>query len=153
MYNVVFFLHILGVLAFVSGVVLAGVAFETARRRDDPGQVATLLTLSRTGAAVMGPGVLVAGASGLWLVHLGRWHYNSFWVTCSVVLFVLALALGGRGGQRPRQARLLAARLATEHDPMTDELTALLNDRAALMQNYASLLLVLAIIAAMVFKP
>jgi len=78
MYNVVFFLHILGVLAFVSGIVLAGVAFETARRRHDPAEIATLLTLSRTGAAVMGPGVVVAGASGLWLVHLGRWHYNSF---------------------------------------------------------------------------
>ena len=69
------------------------------------------------------------------------------------MLFVLALALGGRGGQRPRQARLLAARLATERVPMTEELTALLNDRSALLNNYASLLLVLAIIAVMVFKP
>jgi uncharacterized membrane protein len=153
MYNVVFFLHILGVLAFVSGVVVAGVAFESARRREDPAEIATLLGLGRVGAAVMGPGVLVAGACGLWLVHLGRWHYDSFWVLCSVALFVLALALGGRGGQRPRQARLLATRIATEGGQRTDELAALLNDRAALAQNYASLLLVLAIIAIMCFKP
>lgn len=98
MYNVVFFFHILGVLAFVSGFVLAGVAFESARRVQRPAEVATLLGLSRVGAALLGPGALVAGACGLWLVHLGKWHYSSFWVSCSIVLFVAAMALGGSGG-------------------------------------------------------
>ena len=153
MYNVAFFLHIVGVLAFVSGIVVAGVAFEAARRCDSPAEVATLLSLSRVGAAIMGPGVLVAGACGLWLVHLGKWHYDSFWVDCSIVLFVAALAIGGRGEERPRQARLLATRLASEGGSMTDELTALLNDRAALIQNYLAGVLVVAIIVVMCFKP
>ena len=153
MYNVAFFFHILGVLLFVSGVVVAGIAFESARRREDPAEVAMLLGLSRIGAMIVGPGTLLAGAFGLWLVHLGRWHYNSFWVDCSVVLFLAALALGGAGGQRPRRARELAARLASQDAGMTDELRGLLNDRAAQLQNYGALILVLAIVAIMCFKP
>jgi hypothetical protein len=46
-YNVAFFFHILGVLLFVSGIVLAGAAFEAARRRQRPADVALLLGLTR----------------------------------------------------------------------------------------------------------
>jgi uncharacterized membrane protein len=153
MYNVAFFFHILGVLAFVAGIVLAGVAFESARRRELPAEVATLLGLSRIGVLLVGIGTLLAGGFGLWLVPLGKWHYGSFWVSCSIVLFVIALALGAAGGQRPKRARRLAAELAGAGAPVSAELRALLNDRAALWQNYFSLLLVLAIIALMCFKP
>ena len=153
MYNVAFFFHILGVLAFVSGAVVAGVAFETARRRERPAEVATLLGLSRIGVLLLAVGTVLTGAFGLWLVHLGKWHYSSFWVSASIALFVVALALGGIGGQRPKQARLLATALASDGAPVSDELRALLNSRAAQAQNYASLLLVLAIIALMCFKP
>ena len=153
MYNVAFFFHIVGVLLLVSGIVVAGLAFETARRRDDPAEVATLLGLSRIGAMILGPGVVLAGVFGLWLVHLGKWHYSSFWVSCSIVLFLAALALGGIGGQRPKQARQLAARLASEDGEMTDELRGLLNDPVAQLQNYGSLVLIVAIVAMMVFKP
>lgn len=153
MYNVAFFFHIVGVLAFVSGIVLAGVAFESARRRELPAEIATLLGLSRIGVLLVGVGTLLAGVFGLWLVHLGKWHYGSFWVSCSIVLFVAALMLGAIGGQRPKRARQLAVELASEGAPVSVELHALLNDTAALLQNYLSLLLVLAIIAVMCFKP
>lgn len=153
MYNVAFFFHMLGVLLFVSGIVVAGVAFESARRRALPAEVATLLGLSRIGVLLVAVGTLLAGAFGLWLVHLGHWHYGSFWVDSSIVLFVVTLALGGIGGQRPKRARKLAAQLAAADAPISAELRALLNDRAALAQNYVALLLVLAIVALMCFKP
>jgi len=153
MYDVAFFFHILGVLCFVSGAVVAGVAFESARRQDRPGDVATLLGLSRIGVLLLAVGTILTAVFGLWLVHLGKCHYGSFWVSCSIALFVIALALGGAGGQRPKRARQLAARLAADGVPLSDELRGLLNDRAAQAQNYASLLLILAIIALMCFKP
>ena len=153
MYNVAFFFHILGVLSFVSGAVVAGVAFEAARRRERPADVATLLGLSRVGVLLLAVGTVFTGGFGLWLVHLGKWHYSSFWVSCSIVLFVAALALGAAGGQRPKQARQLATRLAADGAPVSGELRALLDSRAAQLQNYASLALVLAIIALMCFKP
>ena len=153
MYDLAFFLHILGVLAFVSGVVVAGVAFESARRRERPGEVAMLLGLSRIGVLLVAFGTMFTGIFGLWLVSLGRWHYDSFWVLCSIVLFLTTLALGGIGGRRPRRARELAVQLASVDAPISDQLRVLLNDRGALAQNYAALLLVLTIIAVMCFKP
>lgn len=153
MYNVAFFLHILGVLAFVSGIVVAGVAFESARRAERPADVATLLGLSRIGVLLVAGGTVLAGAFGLWLVHLGRWQYDSLWVSGSIALFVATLALGAAGGQRPKRARRMATELALAGAPVSTELRALLDDRAALIQNYVALLLVLAIVAVMVFKP
>lgn len=153
MYNVAFFCHILGVLAFVAGIVLAGAAYEAARRRDTPGEIALLLGLTRVGVALVGVGGLVAGAFGLWLVHLGHWGYGSAWVSASIALYVVVLALGGLGGQRPKQARLLAVQLAGADATVTAELRALLDDRVSRAENYGSLLLVVAIVALMCFKP
>ena len=153
MYNVAFFFHIIGAILLISGIVLAGVAFETARRRQGPGEIALLLSLTRAGVVLVAVGSLLAGGFGLWLVHLGRWGYGTGWVDASIVLYLAALALGGFGGQRPKQARLLAARLARDAKPASAELRALLDDRASLAANYASLALMVAIIALMCFKP
>jgi hypothetical protein len=65
----------------------------------------------------------------------------------------VALALGGLGGQRPKQARKLASRLAERDAPVSDELRALLDDPVSRAENYASLLVVLVILVLMVFKP
>jgi hypothetical protein len=37
--NVALFFHILGALLFVAGIVLAGAAFEAARRRERPAEI------------------------------------------------------------------------------------------------------------------
>ncbi len=153
MYNVAFFFHIIGAILLISGIVLAGVAFETARRRRGPGEIALLLSLTRAGVVLVAVGSLLAGGFGLWLVHLGRWGYGTGWVDASIVLYLAALTLGGFGGQRPKQARLLAARLARDDKPASAELRALLDDRASLAANYVSLALMVAIIALMCFKP
>ena len=153
MYDVAFFFHIIGAVMLISGIVVAGVAFEMARRRESPGEIALLLSLTRTGVALVAVGSILAGGFGLWLVHLGEWGYGTGWVDVSIALYLAALALGGFGGQRPKQARLLADRLARDARAATPELRALLDDRASLAANYASLALMVAIIALMCFKP
>jgi MFS family permease len=152
-YNVAFFFHILGVLLFVAGIVVAGAAFEAARRRQRPAEVALLLGLTRVGVLLVAVGGVLAGVFGLWLVHLGHWRYGSAWVVSATALYLLVLLLGGLGGRRPKEARLLATRLAGEDGPVSGELRALLDDRASRVENYGSLLLVLVIVALMVFKP
>ena len=151
-YNVALFFHLLGALGFVAGVVVAGVAFELARQRTRASDVAALLAASRVGAIVVGPGGLVVGAFGLWLVHLGHWGYGSAWVDWAIALYLLVLVLGGAGGGRPRQARLLATRLAERDEPVSVELRALLDDRRSRTLNYLSLGIVIGIVALMVFK-
>jgi MFS family permease len=153
MENIAFFFHILGAMLFVAGIVVAGVAFEAARRQRRPSEIALLLGLTRVGVVLVAVGTVLAGVFGLWLVHLWKWGYGAGWVDASIVLFLVVIGLGGVGGRRPKEARLLASRLA-EHDVASDsELRALLDDRVSRAENYGSLLLVLVIIALMVFKP
>ena len=147
------FFHLLGALLFVAGIVLAGTAFEAARRRDRPSEIALLLGLTRIGVLLVAVGGLLLPIFGLWLVHLGRFGYGSGWVGAAIGLYVIVLVLGGLGGQRPKHARQLATRLAAEQAPVNEELRALLDDRLSRAENHASLLVVLVILVLMVFKP
>ena len=69
------------------------------------------------------------------------------------MLFVAVVVLGAAGGRRPKRARLVASRLAREHEDESEELRALLDDPLSRALNYLSALLVLAIVVLMVFKP
>ena len=104
--DVALLFHILGALTFASGIVVAGVCFEAARRREQAGEIALLLGLSRVGVLLVVSGGVVLLGFGLWLVHLGGFGYGDGWIDAALVLFVAAIALGAVGGQRPKQARL-----------------------------------------------
>lgn len=154
MHEVALFVHLLGVLLFVAGVVVAGVAFEAGRRRRRPAEIALLLGLTRIGVALVGAGALLLLGGGLWLVGVEEdVGFGTGWVDAALGLFVVAMALGGFGGQRPKRARLLATALAESDQPADAELRSLLDDPASRAANYVSALLVLAILALMVFKP
>ena len=137
----------------VSGTVLAAAAFETARRRQSAVEIAALLSVSRIGAMLVGVGAVVVLGFGLWLIHLAGLRTSTGWISWAFILYVVAMALGGIGGRRPKEARLLATRLAVEGAPVSPALRGLLDDRASRVENYASGLAVLGILVLMVFKP
>src|SRR5579872_1390869 len=147
MENVALFFHLLGAFSFVSGTIVAGVAFEVARRRAVPAEIALLLGLSRIGVALVVLGLLVAVGFGLWLVDLGNWGFGAGWVDAALGLIAVAVVLGALGGQRPKRARRLAAGLASEGEPVSAELRALFDDRSTLIANYLSAAVLLAIVA------
>jgi uncharacterized membrane protein len=151
--NVVLFLHLVGVLLFVAGIVLAGAAFEAARRRERVEEIALQLSLTRVGAKFVAFGGLLLFAAGMWLVELADVGFGTGWVSAAMALFIVAVVLGGLGGQRPKQARELATRLAEDGGPGSAELRALLDDRGSRLANYASSALILVVLALMVFKP
>jgi hypothetical protein len=154
MEDVALFLHLLGVLTFVAGIAVAGAPFEAARRRDDAGEIAMLLGLTRYGVGLVGSGALLLFACGLWLVGLDDdVGFDTGWVDAAIVLFLIVVALGSLGGRRPKQARLLATRLAERGEPVGEDLRALLEDPLSRAANYTSAILVLAILALMVFQP
>jgi len=155
MTNAALFLHIVGVLAFVSGVCVAGVGFEAARRRERPAEIALLLGLTRWGVALVAAGGLLVLACGLWLVGLDDdAGFGTGWIDAALVLFFASMLLGGLAGQRPKQARKLATRLVEEgEEEAGSELRALLDDPLSRAANYLSSALILAILALMVFKP
>src|SRR5579875_3078329 len=145
-YEIALFFHILGVLIFVAGIVVAGVAFEAARRRAQPAEVALLLELARVGG-------LMVPAFGLWLLSITGVGYRAGWIQAALILYVVVLILGGLGGQAPKRARKHARALAQAGSAGDTQLRALLDDRLALTANYVSALIVLAILALMVFQP
>lgn len=147
------FLHLVGAFLFVGGVIVAGVAFEAARRRHDPAETALLLGLTRVGVLLVAVGALVVLPAGLWLVSEAGYDYGDGWIDAALALFAVVAVLGAIGGRRPKRARLLASQLAAEGAPESAELRALLDDRVALALNYVSALLVLAIVVLMAFKP
>lgn len=152
-YQLALFFHLLGALLFVAGIILAGVAFEAARRRQRAADIALLLGLTRVGVALVGVGGLLLLGFGLWLVHLGGFSYGAGWIDAALALYALALALGAVGGRRPKQARRLATQLAAQDAPVSAELRALLDDRLSRAANYTSAAAVVAILVLMVFKP
>jgi uncharacterized membrane protein len=154
MEDVVLFLHLLGVLTFVAGIAVAGIPFEAARRRDDAGEIAILLGLTRYGVVLVGSGALLLFVCGLWLVGLEQEvGFGTGWVDAAIALFLIAVALGSLGGRVPKKARLLATDLADGDQSVNPSLRALLDDPVSRAANYASAVLVLAVLALMVFKP
>jgi uncharacterized membrane protein len=147
------FFHLVGVFLLVAGLAVAGVAFEAARRRRRPAEVALLLGLTRIGVLLVAVSSQLVLVFGLWLVHLERIGYGAGWVDTALGLFAAMVVLGAVGGQRPKRARKLAAQLAQRGDDSSDELRALLDDRLTLAVNYLSAGFALAIVVLMVFKP
>jgi len=71
------FFHNLGALTFFAGIAVAGSAFEAARRRESPAEIALLLGLTRVGVVLVILGGLLLLGCGLWLVHLGGFAYGA----------------------------------------------------------------------------
>jgi uncharacterized membrane protein len=151
--EVALFFHVLGAIVFAGGAIVAGVAFEAARRREEPHDVALLLGLTRIGVALVGLGGLLVLGFGLWLVDLVGVGLGASWIVAALCLFVASGLLGALGGRRPKQARRLAERLDREDGSSTPELRRLLDDPFSRLANYASAALVVAILALMIWKP
>jgi uncharacterized membrane protein len=152
-YELALFVHLLGVTVFAAGMGAAAVGLERARRRELPGEVVALLGVARIGVVVVLAGTLVLLAGGFWLMQIGAYDLGNGWLSASLGLFVLGAVLGAVGGQRPKRARLHAERLAQEGAPADETLRRLLRDRSGYLLNYASALVMAAVLALMITKP
>ena len=146
-------LHITAVFLLFGGGVFAGALYGLARSRELPSEVALLLGLLRISVVAIGIGSIGSLVFGLWLVHPAGYGYGDGWILAAVVFWLLAGALGGAGGNRDKQTRLLAERLAATDDRPSDELRARLHDPVALALNAASTLALVILLALMVWKP
>ena len=98
LYEFALFFHLLGAIVFFAVIVLAGVAFSAARKRERPSEVALLLGLSRVGVALVAVGSVLVVGFGLWLVDLGDHSFGDAWIAAALLLFVAAIVLGALGG-------------------------------------------------------
>jgi uncharacterized membrane protein len=147
MYQFALFFHILGALLLFAGTAVAGAASEVARRRADVRDVAAALGVARLGVVLVGVGGLLVLAFGFWLVHLVDATFGAAWLQAALGLFVVAGALGGIGGRKPREARELA-----QDGGALEDVLRLLNDPLSRLANYASAAIVIAILALMIWR-
>lgn len=146
-------LHVAAAFCFVGGSVAAGVLNVLALRAERPSETAALLRLIRTVLPVIYLGVLGTLVFGLWLWHRRGFPLGTGWIWASLVLWVVANALGGIGGRHQERSRELAERLAAEGDTPSAELRTLLRDPKGTAVSYAAGAATLAILVLMIWKP
>ncbi len=156
LYDWLLFLHVTGAFFLIGGVVVAGILNLAAigpKRR--PSEIATLYRLIRFAVPLIGAGMLLTLAIGLWLVHESPWNYGygDAWVIVALVLWALAGWLGGIDGKYQRRTGKFAERLSAEGDVPTPELYARLRAPRALAVSYGSGLLAFAVLGIMIWKP
>jgi uncharacterized membrane protein len=153
-YDWLLFFHLLFVLVFFSGGVVATVLQVAALRRERPGEIVVLLRLIRVAVPLVMAGALGALVFGMLLVsHVNGYDMGKPWISASVALWLASVVLGGLGGRKGRHARELAERLAAQGAATTPELRALVAHRSSLLMSYASGALLLVILFLMVWKP
>jgi uncharacterized membrane protein len=152
-YQWLLMLHVTAAFLFVGGSVAAGILNTMAIRSERPSETAYLLKSIRMTLPVIGLGSITALLLGIWLWHEAGYGIDAWWIWAALVLWVLANALGGRGGRHQEKARELAEKLAAEGDTSTAEVKALLTDRQGLALSYLAGLATLLILILMIWKP
>jgi uncharacterized membrane protein len=152
-YDWLLFLHVTGAFMVLGGAVIAGVFNVSALRRERPSEIALLFRLTSFAVRSISVGMVLTLVFGLWLVGHLDYGWGDAWIVTSLVLWVVASALGGVGGNRDKEARKLAERLAAEGDAPSPELSARLRDPVSLALSWGSGGVVIAILALMIWKP
>ena len=146
--------HMAGALLLLGGAVFAGILNAAALRRERPSEIAVLYRLARIAVTAISVGLPLVLVFGIWLVaDLDFVKWSQTWVILALVGWALAGALGGAGGKREKETRLLAERLAAEGDAPSPELQARMRDPLTLVLSWGSGVVVLGILALMIWKP
>jgi uncharacterized membrane protein len=154
LYDWLLFFHVTGAFFLLGGIVIAGILNFVAIAKDRrPSQVASLYGLIRFAVPLIGAGLLLTLAIGLWLVNEADYGFGEAWIVTAIVLWVLAGSLGSIDGKYQRQTGELAQRLAAEGDAPSPELRARLRNPLALAISYGSGLMAFAVLGIMIWKP
>jgi uncharacterized membrane protein len=152
-YGWALFFHLLGVAFLAGGMAVAGVGLGASWRRERPSEVALLLGTTRAGVLLVALGSVLVLVCGFWLIEVTSHGLDEGWLAGSLGLFVAGVVLGALGGRRPKQARLLAERLALEGDQPNAELRRRVRDRVALALNAVAALAMAAVLLLMIWQP
>jgi uncharacterized membrane protein len=146
-------LHITAAFFFVGGSVAAGILNVLAIRSERPSDTAYLLRLIRVTLPAIGIGSIGTLILGIWLWHERGYSLGAAWIWISLALWVVANALGGRGGKHQERAREMAERLAAAGDASTAELRALLADPKGNALSWLAGVATILILVLMIWKP
>lgn len=153
-YQWLIFLHVTGAFLVLGGAVFGGILNFFALRRERPSEVVVLYRLVRVAVTSISIGMVLTLVLGIWLVadeDVIKW--SDAWVIIALILWVLANAMGGAGGRREKETRVLAEQLAAAGDTPSGELRARMRDPVTLALSWGSGVVLLVILALMIWKP
>jgi uncharacterized membrane protein len=152
-YHWLLMLHIAAAFLLVGGSTTAAILNVLALRSEKPSEAAALLKLIRRALPMIFAGVLGTLVFGVWLWHYIGYGIGTGWIWAALVFWILASALGGRGGRHQEKVREVAEREAAAGDTMSGELRAMLRDPKALAVNYGAGVATIAVLVVMLWKP
>jgi uncharacterized membrane protein len=153
-YDWLLMIHVTGAFLFIGGGAAAGIFNARAWHAERPSEIALLMRLiARVALPAIGIGAALSLLIGLWLVHHAGFSYGTFWVWAAIVLWVVVMALGGRGGRHQAKIQVEAERLAAADATVTSELRALVRDPVGNAFSYGSGVALVLILILMIWKP
>lgn len=149
-----FLFHMLGFASFFAGAVFGLVGQLIARNRRRPSEIALLLGVGRWGMLFVALGAISTLVTGVWMVAIdNRFTFQQSWVVTSLVLFFVALLIGGLSGRPAKRIRLHAQRLADDADLLSEELVTAVRAPWALVSSFTTITILVVITGLMVWKP
>lgn len=143
------FLHILGAIAWIGGLLMLLVLNARMGREGEATVVAALGRQSEyLGRSVLGPAMLLTLLAGFGTAGVARFPFSSLWIVWGIIGFVASIVVGVLLVQRAAGELESAAREAGPADPRLTRLRGRL-----IGLNAVNLLLLVSVVAAMVFKP
>jgi uncharacterized membrane protein len=148
-------LHVLSAFAWIAALVVYTVVIVAGWRLTVPSDVVRMFRVTRVGDALIAIGMLGTIIFGIWLaLDVDGYELWDGWIIAALVLWVVAAAVGGRVGKVYNGARDRAVALVNEgRDAPSSELSAMLRSQRGVLLHAVMILVVLAILVVMIYKP
>lgn len=148
-------LHVLAAFSLVAALVLYSVVIAFSWNLAVPSDVARLFRVSRVGDVAIAVGSIGTLVLGIWLaIDSDDYQVWDGWVIAALVLWALSMATGSRAGTAYNATRDRARALVAEgRDTPQPELTAMLRSTRPLAFFVANVVLIVALLVLMIYKP
>jgi uncharacterized membrane protein len=148
-------LHVLAAFAWIAALVIYTVVIAAGWGLTVPSDVIRMFRVTRVGDALIAVGMIGTIAFGIWLaIDLDAYQVWDGWIITALVLWLVAGAVGGQLGKVYNGARDRAKALLDEgRDAPSPELNAMLRSRRGLVLHTLMILVVLALLVVMIYKP
>jgi uncharacterized membrane protein len=154
-YDWLLFLHVLSAFSLVAAQVLVTFLIVGGWRLELPSDIARMFRLSRAGDVLFGIGAMGTIVLGIWLaIDLDEYQLWDGWIIAALVLWAVAMGIGGRTAKHYYGARDRAKALVAEgRDVPNPELAATLRSPTGLVLHLATVVLVVLLLVDMIYKP
>jgi uncharacterized membrane protein len=154
-YDWLLFLHVLSAFSLVAAQVLVTFLIVGGWRLELPSDIARMFRLSRAGDVLFGIGAIGTIVLGIWLaIDLDEYQLWDGWIIAALVLWAVAMGIGGRTAKHYYGARDRAKALVAEgRDVPNPELAATLRSPTGLVLHLATVVLVVLLLVDMIYKP